>query len=114
MGYIWFKYDGFNFSIKKNKNNYTFSSSLPEEYFKVFLEVAHFYEPMKIKTYELEQCPTKAYKLDQCVICLDKKPNILYKPCMHYCICSQCESKEKFENCPYCREIIEESILIKS
>ena len=113
MGYICFKYNGFGFTIEERYNDY-FNASLPKNNFKIELTVIHYYKHMKLKTYELEQCPTKAYKLDQCVICLDKKPNILYKPCTHYCICSQCGNIGKFENCPYCREIIEESILIKS
>ena len=112
-GLINFNYYGLNFIFNNYYKKFR-SASLPKEYFKIRLYVCHYYKPMKIKKYELEQCPTKAYKLDQCIICLDKKPNILYKPCTHFYVCSQCDDKGKFKKCPYCRERIEETILIKS
>ena len=68
---------------------------------------------MEIKKYELEQCPTNAYKIDQCVICLTNPSNILYNPCLHVCVCSQCDDKGEFKKRPYCREKIEETIIIK-
>ena len=112
-GLIAFDYKRKKFSVNHDYNN-TCQASLPKGYFKVCLAAVHNYERKEIKKCEIEECPANTYKLEQCVICLDNKPNILYKPCMHYCICLQCEKKGKFENCPYCREIIEESILIKS
>ena len=68
---------------------------------------------MEIKKYELDQYPPNAYKKDQCVVCLNDSPNILYNPCLHVCVCSQCNDKGEFKKCPYCREKIEEIIIIK-
>ena len=31
------------------------------------------------------------FKVDNCVICLDKKPEIMFYDCLHCCICSDCE-----------------------
>ena len=109
---IVFYYKKKKFKINENYPN----SSLLKGCFKIYLRVFHFYKLKKIikKSETLKKCPAIAYKLEQCVICLDNKPNILYKPCLHYCVCSQCVDKGNFENCPYCREKIEKTILIGS
>ena len=91
----------------------TRNASFPKQYLKIRLCVCHYYKPMGIKKYELEQCPSNVYKIDQCVICLTNPSNIFYNPCLHFCVCSQCDDKGKFNKCPYCREKIEETIIIK-
>ena len=40
---------------------------------------------------------------DICVICLEKKPEILFLPCSHYSVCEGCEEMNPFLNCPFCR-----------
>ena len=49
---------------------------------------------------------------DNCSICLTAKPNIIIIPCLHQCICSQCEEAGKLTRCPTCREKIERKIKI--
>lgn len=63
----------------------------------------------------LEKCPVCNRKIekvqqlfveDQCVICLDRKPNIISLPCGHLCMCHECSIKNdaKGFNCPLCKE----------
>ena len=105
-------HDNFNFFIRYCCNDHR-NASYPKEYLRIGLWVKHFHRPMEIKKYELEEYPTNAYKINQCVICLTNPSNILYNPCLHVCVCSRCNDKGEFKNCPYCRENIEEIIIIK-
>ena len=113
MGYIYWGGD-----LEENEKYSHHLYNLPEtifyKYIKICISVIHHYVHSNEKIYGTEKDLIDAYKLEQCVICLDNKPNILYNPCLHYCVCSQCGDKGKFENCPYCREGIEECVLIKS
>mmetsp|Transcript_35258 Transcript_35258/g.44934 ORF Transcript_35258/g.44934 Transcript_35258/m.44934 type:complete len:139 (-) Transcript_35258:321-737(-) len=44
-----------------------------------------------------------------CVICMTESKSVLFRPCLHLCICSKCNLKV-FEKCPICRSVIEEKI----
>ena len=46
---------------------------------------------------------SKTFKLEQCVICLEKEPKILFCNCGHICICDKC-FVNKFNTCPVCKE----------
>lgn len=50
-----------------------------------------------------EECQT-------CVICKDRKKNVLIIPCNHVCLCLSCydELRQNQNTCPICREIIQE------
>ena len=54
----------------------------------------------------------KAFKFDQCVICLDRKPNVLFIKCKHTCVCKECEKLHPSTKCPYCRVTISKRLLI--
>ena len=45
-----------------------------------------------------------AIKEDECVICYENKPNILYTECLHYVVCDSCDKKGDFKSCPMCRK----------
>ena len=45
----------------------------------------------------------KTFKSDQCVICLEKKPKVLFCNCGHICICEKC-AFNRFDNCPVCKK----------
>ena len=46
----------------------------------------------------------KIFKIDECVICLEKQPNVLFCYCGHLCICKECsKTGESLENCPICK-----------
>ena len=54
----------------------------------------------------------KTFKHDQCVICLDRKPNVLFVKCRHTCVCEECEEAHPSTKCPCCRTKISEKLLI--
>ena len=45
----------------------------------------------------------KTFKSDQCVICLEKEPKVLFCNCRHICICEKCTS-HRYDNCPLCKK----------
>lgn len=58
---------------------------------------------------------------NECVVCRDKIPNIVFLPCKHLKICDECNLKLQADavskgmqnyNCPYCRKIVEDSMQI--
>ena len=51
-------------------------------------------------------------KPDQCVICLDRKPDVLFIECNHICVCRDCEKTQPSTRCSYCRTNISKRILI--
>ena len=52
---------------------------------------------------ELSINDSRTFELEQCVICLEKEPKVLFCNCGHICICDECSVK-KFDNCPVCKE----------
>jgi hypothetical protein len=67
------------------------------------------------KTGELdEESPKPKETLEQCLICMDKKTEVLIDPCGHGCLCEECakEYLKKEDKCPLCREEIEKIYLI--
>ena len=54
----------------------------------------------------------KTFKFEQCVICLDRKPNVLLIKCNHICTCKDCEKTHPSTQCPYCRAEIYRRLLI--
>ena len=45
----------------------------------------------------------KIFKSNECTICLQEEPKVLFCDCGHLCICKKCAS-HKYGNCPVCRE----------
>ena len=37
-----------------------------------------------------------------CAVCLDNKPNMLYRPCKHCSVCENCHTEGEFGTCPMC------------
>ena len=52
------------------------------------------------------------FKTDQCIICMEKEPSILYVRCRHICVCASCETAKPSYKCAYCRTIIWQKIKI--
>ena len=52
------------------------------------------------------------FKIDQCVICMEKEPCILFIKCRHICVCLSCETTKPSLACPYCRTKIYQKIKI--
>ena len=45
----------------------------------------------------------KTFKSDQCVICLEKEPKVLFCNCGHICICKKCLVR-RHDDCPVCKK----------
>ena len=45
------------------------------------------------------------YKEDNCIICMENKPNILFCNCGHLIICEDCYHKYQEDKCPKCRRV---------
>ena len=47
--------------------------------------------------------PSKIFKSDECIICMDNKPNILFCNCGHLCYCTECYKLKSLSACPICK-----------
>ena len=45
----------------------------------------------------------KIFKSEECIICMDKKPNILFCNCGHIPICTECYKLKSLSACPICK-----------
>ena len=45
----------------------------------------------------------KIFKSDECIICMDNKPNILFCNCGHLCECDKCYKFKTLSTCPICK-----------
>ena len=65
---------------------------------------------IELKMYQTYYLPAisikEPYYIDECVICLSNKPDILFINCLHHCVCLECETINPFESCPYCKNKI--------
>ena len=52
------------------------------------------------------------FKTDQCVICMEKEPCILFARCRHICVCLSCETEKPSLKCACCRTRISQKIKI--
>ena len=91
------KYDG-NFPIEGN--------------FRIVIDINAYrfedyddYDDYEVKT---------TIKEDDCVICFENKPNILYTECMHFAVCTLCDKKGDFKSCPLCRKKIKNQRILFS
>ena len=81
--------------------------------FKIFINASCFIE--SDSSDDEEEPPEsieESYKTDNCVICQDKEPNILFADCNHICVCLECVKIKSLANCPYCRNEISRRIKI--
>ena len=54
-----------------------------------------YYEEQEMEEVELYISPRETHREDPCVICLEKKSNILYLDCLHIVICDSCDRLKK-------------------
>lgn len=45
-----------------------------------------------------------------CVVCRDEEKSILFKPCLHVCVCEKCRSRLRPYRCPICQEPVREHV----
>jgi len=77
-----------------------------------------FYRRMKAKRIEegkdkLKNVTAIILKDDyRCINCLNRPRNVIYKPCLHFVLCSVCNTDHKTRLCPVCNVNIEDNIEI--
>ena len=83
--------------------------------FSIFISTEFFHLPTRnLNDVEsvLPKPLEKTFKFDQCVICLDRKPDVLFIKCRHTCVCKECEETHPSTQCPFCRATISKRLLI--
>lgn len=55
---------------------------------------------------------SKIFPAQECVICQEKVPKILFAPCGHKCVCPECNHSYKKNNCPMCRTFLTAKITV--
>ena len=45
----------------------------------------------------------KIFKSEECIICMDKKPSVLFCNCGHLCECEECYKLKSLSACPICK-----------
>ena len=63
--------------------------------------IVHHYEPTPEKPKIINLF--KIFKSDECIICMDNKPNILFCNCGHLCECDKCYKIKTPFTCPICK-----------
>jgi hypothetical protein len=58
---------------------------------------------------------TVIFTSEECVVCLEEVPGVLFTPCRHRCTCAACADliQKAAQACPLCRAIIAEAIVYK-
>ena len=113
VGEFYFRSDRNPFEPKMEglKLNRDLSSYLEQPYkilvttsfFYINSSVPYFLEPENDEESVPPKPLEKTFKVDQCVICLDRKPDVLFIKCNHICVCNECEKTHPSTQCPYCR-----------
>ena len=49
----------------------------------------------------------KTFKTEECLICVENKPNVLFCGCGHLCVCEECIRYYESYECPVCKNINE-------
>ena len=117
-GKIYYRLDGnpFESEMEVLETNWDLFRYIDQP-FKILVTTSfsYFPDPYPLE-YNVEPTPPnpleKTFKFDQCVICLDRKPDVLLIECNHICTCKDCEKTRPSTQCPYCRAEIYRRLLI--
>ena len=93
-----------NESIEHIKNSGHYDNFLKPFRFELWIDVETFEE----EEYEEEEKLVninnlKMFEIEECVICLENKNNVLFCNCGHICVCDKCIEFEKLTKCPVCK-----------
>ena len=47
----------------------------------------------------------KTFKMEECLICVENEPNVLFCGCGHLCVCEECIRYYESYKCPVCKNI---------
>ena len=99
---------------RKNKY-YTPENKTIQAPFNVYIIITLYNCPEIEELDPLEPLPMqKSIKQEECVICYEAQPNVLYQDCKHISTCSECEDAGAILKCPLCRaEVKKGKIKIK-
>lgn len=61
------------------------------------------------KLFKISRLLTDDFK---CIICIENAKNVIFKPCLHMCLCSICCDKLRDNKCPMCKREIEDKVTI--
>ena len=86
----------------KNEDKYVDNKEITGN-FLIYLEITLYINP----SLKEDNCEIKTtINEEECVICYENKPNILYSDCCHIAVCYECDTKGRFRSCPMCRKKI--------
>jgi hypothetical protein len=51
---------------------------------------------------------------DRCLVCMDKKRDVVFVPCGHIAVCGECSQRARVKKCLICREYVDERRKVKS
>ena len=51
--------------------------------------------------------PSPSVSPSECCACCSAPPSVLYRPCLHLCMCEQCDRQMANNQCPLCRAPIQ-------
>ena len=108
---------------------YTYPENLLTEKFSIYVESYAYIFPDITRENDIDTIlemdddvmvpytpPEKTHKQEQCVICLESAPNILYLNCMHIAVCEFCDDMKRTAalrlKCDVCRTIISRRIRV--
>ena len=80
-----------------------------EGIFSIVIDItAYRFDYDEIEDYDYYNEPEvkRTIKEEDCIICLENKPNVLYTECLHFAVCNSCDKKGNFSKCPLCRKKI--------
>ena len=90
------------------KTYYDFYDADYDLYFDVLAELENNNELIVSHTEPTPEEPKvinlfKIFKSEECIICIDKKPSVLFCNCGHQCICEECYKLKSLSACPICK-----------
>ena len=95
-----------NESIEQIKNSEHYVSFLNSFRFEIWIDVETFIEEEEEEEEKEEPIninELKTFKIEECVICLENKNNVLFCNCGHICVCDKCIVLKKLSKCPVCK-----------
>ena len=87
---------------------YDFYNADYDLYFSVIAELENNNELIVSHTEPISECSKtinlfKIFKSDECIICMDKKPSVLFCNCGHVSYCIKCYKLKTLSTCPICK-----------
>ena len=92
-----------NESIEQIRNSEHYVSFLSSFQFELWIDVETFTEEEEEEEEPINVNDLKTFKIEECVICLENKNNVLFCNCGHICVCDKCILLQRLTKCPCCK-----------